>query len=72
MEVDDLKKKFYEEAHLRLIFVPTSREPRFKKKLLEEPEFCFSGWDILPYKRSSIVTIMGTLFTYTALAFTFK
>ncbi|GFQ69474.1 uncharacterized protein TNCT_175101 [Trichonephila clavata] len=71
-EVDSLKKNFYKKAHLRLIFVSTSKEPQFKKELLEEPEFCFLGWDILPYKRSSILAIMEALFKYTAFVFAMK
>ncbi|GFW19024.1 uncharacterized protein TNCV_165371 [Trichonephila clavipes] len=63
VEVNNLKKKFSKKVHLRLIFVCTSKEPQFTKELLEEPEFCFTGWDILPYKRSSILAIMGTLLT---------
>ncbi|GFX66481.1 uncharacterized protein TNCV_1291621 [Trichonephila clavipes] len=72
VEVASLKKKYYKKAHLRIIFVTTSKEHRLKQELLEEPEFCFTGWDILPYKRSSILAIIGALLTYTALVFTVK
>ncbi|GFT33483.1 uncharacterized protein NPIL_668821 [Nephila pilipes] len=67
IEQQKLKKEFYKKSLLRLIFVGISQEPRLTKELLDSPDFVFSGCNILFYKRSSILVVIGTLLTYTIL-----
>ncbi|GFT43917.1 uncharacterized protein NPIL_386621 [Nephila pilipes] len=66
-ELNNMKKIFHKKSHLRLLFVRTPKETQYKKELMGEPNFVLSGCDIIFYRRSTLLTIMGALLTYTIL-----
>ncbi|GFU33644.1 uncharacterized protein NPIL_113541 [Nephila pilipes] len=61
------KGSFHRKAKLRMFLATTPEEPRLERWLFDKPNFVFNGWDILPYRRSTIFTVIGALVTYTAL-----
>ncbi|GFU45839.1 uncharacterized protein NPIL_572391 [Nephila pilipes] len=67
VELNKLKEKFYKKVHLRFIVLAITKEPKYKQEILEAPEFVLTGCGILSYRRSSILTLVGTLLTYTVL-----
>ncbi|GFS93602.1 uncharacterized protein NPIL_702241 [Nephila pilipes] len=67
VELNNLKEAFYKMAHARFLFFHASNEPNCKGEMLEKPEFVLMGCNILPYRRSSILTLVGILLTYTVL-----
>ncbi|GBN05800.1 hypothetical protein AVEN_88104-1 [Araneus ventricosus] len=62
-----LKESFYRKAHSRYISHQVSEELHTKRELLEKPDFVLSGCDLMSYRRSSILVVLGTLFTYSVL-----
>ncbi|GFY46731.1 uncharacterized protein TNIN_294531 [Trichonephila inaurata madagascariensis] len=67
VELNKLKDTFHEKAYLRWISFGFHSEKNFRKEILDKPEFVFTGCDILHYRRSSILAVVGTLITYTLL-----
>ncbi|GFT18093.1 uncharacterized protein NPIL_265881 [Nephila pilipes] len=67
VESNNLKEAFYKMAHARFLFFHSSNEPNCKREMLEKPEFVFMGCNVLPYRRSSILTLVGILLSYTVL-----
>ncbi|GFS79151.1 uncharacterized protein NPIL_361701 [Nephila pilipes] len=66
-ELSNLKRNFHKKSHLRLIFVRTPKEPQYKKQLLGEPDFVLTGCNVIFYRRSTLLAIIGALITYTIL-----
>ncbi|GFR25242.1 uncharacterized protein TNCT_172521 [Trichonephila clavata] len=67
VELNKLKDTFYEKAYLRWISFGFPSEQNFRREILAKPEFVFTGCDILHYRRSSVLAVVGTLVTYTLL-----
>ncbi|GFT73400.1 uncharacterized protein NPIL_511381 [Nephila pilipes] len=69
VEQHELKEAFYKKVHLRFLMLRCSEELQFKRELLEKPDFVLNGCNIFFYTRSSILTAVGTLLTYTLLVY---
>ncbi|GFS46020.1 uncharacterized protein NPIL_73061 [Nephila pilipes] len=67
IQMQKLKEAFYKKAHLRLITYRDLGEPQLKTELFQKPDFTFTGWDLIPFKRSTLVAVFGTLLSYTVL-----
>ncbi|GFQ80211.1 uncharacterized protein TNCT_50301 [Trichonephila clavata] len=67
VELNKLRDTFYEKAYLRCISFGFSSEPNFRREILDKREFVFTGCDVLHYRRSSVLAVVGTLITYTLL-----
>ncbi|GFQ64196.1 uncharacterized protein TNCT_213401 [Trichonephila clavata] len=67
VELNKLKDTFYEKAYLRCISFGFLLEPNFRREILDKPEFVFTGSDVLHYRKSSVLAVVGTLITYTLL-----
>ncbi|GBL65294.1 hypothetical protein AVEN_218596-1 [Araneus ventricosus] len=67
IQLQNLKEAFFEKAHSRLLLTRNLEESKLKTELLEQPDFLFTGCDILSYKRSTVLALLGTLLTYTVL-----
>ncbi|GIX98559.1 hypothetical protein CDAR_65401 [Caerostris darwini] len=68
--LNKLKEVFNEKAHLRLLSAPTPDEIQMiliKKEFIDKTNFALSGWDIVVYKKNSILAFVGTLLTYSLL-----
>ncbi|GFU33640.1 uncharacterized protein NPIL_113521 [Nephila pilipes] len=61
------KEIFYQKTQSRMYTTETAEELRMEKWLLYKPDFVFTGWDILPFRRSTVFAVLGTLITYTVL-----
>ncbi|GFU13514.1 uncharacterized protein NPIL_435241 [Nephila pilipes] len=62
------KERFHQTTHERLLYYhATENELHLKINLLNEPDFVLTGCNILPFKKSTVVTLIGTLLTYTVL-----
>ncbi|GFU34515.1 uncharacterized protein NPIL_643181 [Nephila pilipes] len=67
VELNKLKEKFYKKVLLRFIVLAITKEPKYKQEILEAPEFVQTGSGILSYRKSCILTLVGTLLMYTVL-----
>ncbi|GFT33487.1 uncharacterized protein NPIL_668841 [Nephila pilipes] len=70
IEMNRFKNSFYQKVHERLLHhhaVIGLEELHLKTDLFNEPDFVLTGCNILPLKRSTIIALVGTLFTYTVL-----
>ncbi|KAF8787383.1 hypothetical protein HNY73_008986 [Argiope bruennichi] len=67
ISMNKFKEIFHQKTHKRLLLYDTKEELYLKRDLLEEPDFLLTGCDILSFKRSTILTLLGTLLTYTVL-----
>ncbi|GFT33497.1 uncharacterized protein NPIL_668891 [Nephila pilipes] len=70
IEMNTFKNSFYQKVHERLLHhqaVVGLEELHLKTDLFNEPEFVLTGCDILPLKRSTMLALVVTLFTYTVL-----
>ncbi|GFW71410.1 uncharacterized protein TNCV_538281 [Trichonephila clavipes] len=67
VELNAFKETFYQKTHQRLLFFNIRDELFLKRDLFNEPEFVFSGCEMISFRRSTILTIIGTLITYTLL-----
>ncbi|GBN26911.1 hypothetical protein AVEN_91427-1 [Araneus ventricosus] len=65
--MNKFKETFHQKTHKRLLLYDTKEELYLKRDLLDEPEFVLKGCGILSFKRSTILTLLGTLITYTVL-----
>ncbi|GIY21857.1 uncharacterized protein CDAR_430841 [Caerostris darwini] len=70
--LNKLNRCFYKKAHSRLLLVRTSEGRKLKRELFEKPEFALTGWDVIVYRRSSILTFVGTLLTYSVITMDIK
>ncbi|GFU33649.1 uncharacterized protein NPIL_113571 [Nephila pilipes] len=61
------KDAFHKKSKLRMLLIAGPEEPRLGRWLLDKPDFVFTGWNILPYKRDTVFVVVGTLISYTAL-----
>ncbi|GFU71877.1 uncharacterized protein TNCV_1628181 [Trichonephila clavipes] len=61
------KDVFYQKSQSRMICTGYPKEPRVERWLLDKPDFVFTGWGILSYRRSTLFAVVGTLITYTML-----
>ncbi|GFR12300.1 uncharacterized protein TNCT_571231 [Trichonephila clavata] len=62
-----VKEAFRKKRRLRLIYACAREEIPLYAEYFENPEFVFTGCDVISFRRSLILTIFGTLLTYTAL-----
>ncbi|GFU45841.1 uncharacterized protein NPIL_572401 [Nephila pilipes] len=69
VEQHELKEAFYKKVHLRFLIFRVLEEPQCKRELLEKPDLVLNGCNIFFYTRSSILTVVGTLLTYTLLVY---
>ncbi|GFR14812.1 uncharacterized protein TNCT_485241 [Trichonephila clavata] len=67
VELNKLKDMFHEKAYLRWISFRFHAEQNSRKEILDDPDFAFTGCDIISYRRSTVFAIVGALITYTAL-----
>ncbi|GFT13129.1 uncharacterized protein NPIL_10331 [Nephila pilipes] len=68
IEMKKFHHTFYERTHERLLRCYSSMmELQLKIDFLNEPDFVMTGCDFLPLRRSTILALIGTLFTYTVL-----
>ncbi|GIY05926.1 uncharacterized protein CEXT_419561 [Caerostris extrusa] len=67
IEDSKFKEMFHRKIHLRMLYCGTTKEKDLGRNLSEEPSFALTGCNILPYRRSMILAVFGTLFTYTVL-----
>ncbi|GFR05978.1 uncharacterized protein TNCT_668871 [Trichonephila clavata] len=58
---------FYQKAQSKMLSAGNAEEPRIERWLLDKPEFVFTGWDIVSYRRSTVFAVLGTLITYSVL-----
>ncbi|GFX13947.1 uncharacterized protein TNCV_3422581 [Trichonephila clavipes] len=65
--LNKLKDTFYNKAYLRWISLKFPSEQNYRREILDKPDFAFTGFDIISYRRSSAFVIVGTLITYTVL-----
>ncbi|GFU13524.1 uncharacterized protein NPIL_435281 [Nephila pilipes] len=75
IEMNTFKNSFYQKVHERLLHhhaVICMEELHLKTDLFNEPDFVLTGCNILPLKRSTILALVGTLFTYTVLVINTK
>ncbi|GFT19409.1 uncharacterized protein NPIL_408911 [Nephila pilipes] len=72
ISIKKLKDAFYEKAHLRLLILRNLEESQLKRELLEKPEFVLTACDIISLKRSTVLSVFGTLLTYTVLMINVK
>ncbi|GIY28154.1 uncharacterized protein CDAR_219121 [Caerostris darwini] len=71
--LNKLNRFFYRKAHSRLLLVCSTSEGRkFKRELVEKPEFVLTGCDVIVYRRSSILAFVGTLLTYSIITMDIK
>ncbi|GFS87961.1 uncharacterized protein NPIL_359991 [Nephila pilipes] len=62
------KETFFQTTHERLLYYHvTEKELHLKMDLFNESDFVLTGCNILPFRRSTILTVIGTLLTYTVL-----
>ncbi|GFU33650.1 uncharacterized protein NPIL_113581 [Nephila pilipes] len=62
-----LKEEFYAKARMKMLFAEIPEEPGIEKWLFDKPDFVFTGWNILSYRRSTVFAVVGTLITYTVI-----
>ncbi|GFT33491.1 uncharacterized protein NPIL_668861 [Nephila pilipes] len=67
VEMSRFKEAFHQTTHERLLYYHTTEELHLKMDLFNEPDFVLTGCNILPFRRSTILTVIGTLLTYTVL-----
>ncbi|GFU42474.1 uncharacterized protein NPIL_433961 [Nephila pilipes] len=60
---------FYKKLQSRMFSVGNPEEPWLVRWLFDKPEFVFTGWNILSYRRSTMFAVVGTLVTYTVLTY---
>ncbi|GFY62507.1 uncharacterized protein TNIN_270581 [Trichonephila inaurata madagascariensis] len=68
IQMSRFKEVFHQVTHERLLYYHTTDEMHLKMDLFHEPEFVFTGCNIISYRRSTIPALIGTLLTYTVLA----
>ncbi|GFR29831.1 uncharacterized protein TNCT_621001 [Trichonephila clavata] len=68
IEMKKFQQRFYEKTHERLLLRYSTVEAlHLKIDFYNEPDFVMTGCDILPLRRSTVLALIGTLFTYTIL-----
>ncbi|GFS46553.1 uncharacterized protein NPIL_585601 [Nephila pilipes] len=67
VQLEKLKDTFYKTLSLRYIFRCSVEEPQLKKELFGKINFVLTGCDVISFKKSTILTVCGTLLTYTVL-----
>ncbi|GFQ78485.1 uncharacterized protein TNCT_615951 [Trichonephila clavata] len=65
IELDRFKETFHQKSHQRLIFFCNWEELLLKLDLFNEPNLVLSGWQVISFRKSTILTLIGTLLTYT-------
>ncbi|GFY41669.1 uncharacterized protein TNIN_258551 [Trichonephila inaurata madagascariensis] len=68
IEMKKFQQRFYEKTYEKLLLrCFTVEEFHLKIDFCYEPDFVMTGCDILPLRRSTILALIGTLFSYTVL-----
>ncbi|GIX75016.1 hypothetical protein CEXT_555741 [Caerostris extrusa] len=67
IELNEFKAVFYKKAFVRMMSSTTLEEPKLERWLFDKPHFVFTGCDIVSYRRSTVLAVVGTLLTYTVL-----
>ncbi|GFU18460.1 uncharacterized protein NPIL_554621 [Nephila pilipes] len=70
IEMNTFKNSFYQKVHERLLHhqaVVGLEELHLKTDLFNEPPFVLTGCNILPLKKSTILVVVGIIFTYTVI-----
>ncbi|GFQ72779.1 uncharacterized protein TNCT_436521 [Trichonephila clavata] len=52
IEERKFKDLFHKKAKLRMLLVESPDEPRLERWLFDKPDFVFTGWDIISYRRT--------------------
>ncbi|GFY46998.1 uncharacterized protein TNIN_11311 [Trichonephila inaurata madagascariensis] len=65
--ISRFKEVFHQTTHDRLLYHHTTEELHLKTDLFHEPDFVLTGCNIISYRRSTILALIGTLLTYTVL-----
>ncbi|GFS67783.1 uncharacterized protein TNCV_4364381 [Trichonephila clavipes] len=68
IQMSRFKEVFHQRTRERLLYYHTTDEMHLQMDLFHEPEFVFTGCNIISYRRSTILGLIGTLLTYTVLA----
>ncbi|GFU71875.1 uncharacterized protein TNCV_1628161 [Trichonephila clavipes] len=69
LEECKFREMFYKKLQSRMFSIGISEKPRLARWLFAKPEFVFTGWNILSYRRSTMFAVVGTLVTYTVLTY---
>ncbi|GFT78492.1 uncharacterized protein NPIL_602381 [Nephila pilipes] len=69
-EMDAFKDEFCRKVQEKLLVGGKPDDIDYQKGLCERPSFVLSGCDIIHFKRSSILSLSGAVFTYTILLIT--
>ncbi|GFY38998.1 uncharacterized protein TNIN_495041 [Trichonephila inaurata madagascariensis] len=67
IQMRKLKEAFRKKKRLRLIYVCAREEISLHAECFENSDFVFTGCDVISFRRTLILAILGTLLTYTAL-----
>ncbi|GFT43903.1 uncharacterized protein TNCV_2245751 [Trichonephila clavipes] len=67
IEMSKFKEIFHYKTHLKLLSKYSVEQLHLKMDLMNEPEFVLSGYNVINLGRSTILGLIGTLFTYTIL-----
>ncbi|GFS46530.1 uncharacterized protein NPIL_585491 [Nephila pilipes] len=70
VEISKFKETFHQTTHERLLYYHATEELHLKTDLFNEPDFVLTGCNILSFRRSTILGVIGTLLTYTVLVVT--
>ncbi|GBN99789.1 hypothetical protein AVEN_109905-1 [Araneus ventricosus] len=72
IQLQKLKDAFHRKERQRLSFLQKQGSLQLRKELFETSEFSFTGCDIIPFRKGTFLTIIGTLLTYTVLVINMK
>ncbi|KAG8178668.1 hypothetical protein JTE90_025590 [Oedothorax gibbosus] len=73
VEAENFRTAFRRKVNLRkIMFAEVVNEQNSNDYLMTEQDYILSGCDLLQYKRSLIITVVGTILTYTLLLLNLK
>ncbi|GFR33749.1 uncharacterized protein TNCT_90731 [Trichonephila clavata] len=67
IQMKKVREAFRKKRRLRLIYICDQGENPLDGEYFENSDFVFTGCDVISFRRSLILAILGTLLTYTAL-----
>ncbi|GBL85438.1 hypothetical protein AVEN_34621-1 [Araneus ventricosus] len=65
--LENLKNEFYKKSHQRFVLNRNLDEILIRRELFEKLDFMFTGCNIIPLRRSTLLATVGSLLTYTFL-----
>ncbi|GFS35919.1 uncharacterized protein TNIN_327101 [Trichonephila inaurata madagascariensis] len=67
VEMRKFKEMFHYKTHLKLLCKYSEEQVHLTMNLMNEPDFALTGWDVVFLGKSTILGLIGALFTYTVL-----